>query len=251
MDLLAQAKQIFNTMMSDGVALPLSIIRIKARELSVFEAIGKPEKNYHPIQNGKEVMIEAECAGCFGQAFTDQAVDYTGSLADIMALPLDNSVNRALFIATLNAVLKKNRLADKTVHCKNEEPELCASMLMKWLKTQVKPEQKIALIGLQPVMLEKLSATFGPERILVSDLNMKFIGHKQCGVVILDGKKDNQRVIDEADFVLVTGSSIVNGSFNAIYSYLQEKNKPFATFGNTIAGVASLLDIPRICFKAS
>ena len=250
MDLLAQAKDIFNTMMTDGVALPTSIISIKARGLSPIEAIGEPVRQDYPILSGKEVMIEAECAGSFGQAFTDEPADYSGTLADILALPLDKSFNRALFVASLNAVLKKNRLVTKTVHCKNDEPEICAGMLMNRLKKQVKEGQKIGLIGLQPTMLEKLSATFGAENVLASDLNPKVVGTEKWGVVILDGEKENKRLMDESDFVLVTGSAIVNGSFDGLHAYLKEQNKPFAAFGNTISGVAALLNIPRVCFKA-
>ena len=250
MDLLAQAKYKFHEMMTDGVAFPTSIVRIKARGLSAIEAIGEPKRQDYPILTGKEVMIEAECAGSFGQAFTDQPMDYVGTLADIFALPLTNTGNRALFIATLNAVLKKNRLVDKTVHCKNEEPEACATMLMSWLGKRIEDGQKIGLIGLQPTMLEKLSVTFGPEQVLASDLDAKVIGTEKWGVKILDGAKDNQRIMDEADFVLVTGSSIVNGTFDELYHYLSNNHKPFAAFGNTIAGVAALMDVPRVCFKA-
>ena len=250
MDLLAQAKDKFYEMMTDGVALPTSIIRIKARGLTPIEAIGEPKRKDFPILTGKEVMIEAECSGSFGQAYTDEPSDYEGTLSDILALPLDNTCNRGLFIATLNAVLKKNMLTSKTVHCKNDEPETCAAMLMKWLGSKVQEGNKIGLIGLQPTMLEKLSETFGPDRVLVSDLNPNVIGSEKWGVVVLDGAKDNKRIMDEADYVLVTGSAIVNGTFSDLYYYLQDNNKPFAAFGNTISGVAALMSIPRVCFKA-
>jgi len=152
-------------------------------------------------------------------------------------------------VCALNAVLRKNKLANKTVHCKNEEPEMCATSLMQWLQERVQPEAKIGLIGLQPAMLQKLSATFGAHRLLASDLNPKTIGSKKWGVTILDGEADNQRLMEQADFVLVTGSAIVNGSFNRLYYTLSEMNKPFAAFGNTISGVASLLNVPHVCFN--
>jgi len=250
MDLLVQAKEVFNTMMTDGVALPTSIINIKARGLSIIEAIGEPVRQDYPILTGKEVMIEAECAGSVGQAFTDQPTDYVGTLEDVLALPLDNTTNRGLFVATLNAVLKKKMLTSKTVHCKNDEPEACAAMLMNWLGNKVQSGNKIGLIGLQPTMLEKLSETFGPERVLVSDLDPNVIGTEKWGVVVMDGEKENKRLMDEADYVLVTGSAIVNGTFSELYYYLQDTNKPFSTFGNTISGVAALMSIPRVCFKA-
>ena len=248
MDLLSQAKDKLTTILSEGQLSESSTIRITARGLTASEAIGQPKRTDYPIQNGKEVMIQAECGGCLGQAFTDEPSDYLGSLTDILALPLQGSANRALFVAALNAVLRKNKLADRTVHCKDEEPELCAGTLMYWLQEKLQPEDKIGLIGLQPAMLEKLSATFGPERLLASDLNPKTIGSEKWGVTILDGEQENQRLMDEADFVLVTGSAIVNGSFNQLYQYMSEQDKPFAAFGNTISGVASLLNIPHVCF---
>jgi hypothetical protein len=248
MDLLAQAKDKLTTILSEGRLSESSKIRIKARGLTATEAIGQPKRTDYPIQNGKEVMIEADCDGCLGQAFTDQPSDYLGSLSDILALPLEGIANRALFVAALNAILRKNQLADRTVHCKDEEPEMCAGTLMQWLQEKLQPESKIGLIGLQPAMLEKLSATFGADRLLASDLNPKTIGSEKWGVTILDGAQENERLMDEADFVLVTGSAIVNGSFNQLYQYMSELKKPFAAFGNTISGVASLLDVPHVCF---
>jgi len=247
MDLLEQAKEKFIALLSEG-ELNETEIRISARGLSAEEAIGKPGRTDYPILNGKEVMIEAECSGSFGQAFTDAPAAYQGALADILAMPLAEPHSRALFVAALNAVLRKHKLADKTVHCKNEEPEQCSHSLMGWLKERVKPGQKIGLIGLQPAMLENLSATFGAENLLASDLNPNTVGTQKWGVTILDGSRDNERLMDETDFVLVTGSSIVNGSFNGLYSYLTSRNKAFAAFGNTISGVATLMNLPQVCF---
>lgn len=249
MDLLCQAKDKFVAILSQDQFLKSSMICITAKGLTAIEAIGEPGRSDYPIQSGKEVMIEAECAGSLGQAFTDQPSDYSGSLADILSIPLADSANRALFVATLNAVLRKKGELEKTVHCKNDEPELCADALIYWLQEQLQRTHKIGLIGLQPAMLEKLSATFGAERVLASDLNPNIIGSEKWGVTILDGAQDNEKLMDAVDFVLVTGSSIVNGSFNQLYHYLQAKNKPFAAFGNTISGVAKLLAIPHVCFQ--
>lgn len=249
MDLLFQAKDKLTSILKDDQISESLTIRIKARGLTAEEAIGQPTRTDYPIQMGKEVMIEAECEGFLGQAFTDQPADYVGCLTDILSLSLDETANRALFVCALNAVLRKNKLADKTVHCKNEEPEMCATSLMQWLQERIQPDAKIGLIGLQPAMLQQLSATFGADRLLASDLNPQTIGSQKWGVTILDGDTDNQRLMEQADFVLVTGSAIVNGSFNQLYHYLSEINKPFAAFGNTISGVAALLNVPHVCFN--
>lgn len=247
MDLLVQARDKLIELLADH-PLHESTIQISARGLTSVEAIGLPTRQDYPILNGKEVMIEAECGGAFGQAFTDEPRPYQGTLAELLQLRLDSSARRALLVAGLNAVLRKRELASQTVHCKNDEPELCATQLMGWLQQRVPAGGQIGLIGLQPAMLQNLSATFGCERILASDLNPATIGSEKWGVRILDGASQNEALIDAASFVLVTGSSIVNGSFNQLYQYMVKAETPFAAFGNTISGVATLLDIPHICF---
>jgi uncharacterized protein (DUF4213/DUF364 family) len=247
MDLLIEARDKLIELIPEKSLLQTHL-QITARGLSAIEAIGQPSRGDYPILNGKEVMIEAECGGAYGQAFTDEPRSYQGTLDEVLHLPLDTSANRALLVAALNAVLRKLNLATRTTHCKNEEPEQCSASLMVWLKERVTSGDKIGLIGLQPAMLEQLSTTFGGENILASDLNPATIGTQKWGVTILDGATDNQALIDAADLVLVTGSSIVNGSFNALHQYMTTTQTSFAAFGNTISGVACLLAIPHVCF---
>ncbi|TCS40377.1 Rossmann-like domain-containing protein [Reinekea marinisedimentorum] len=247
MDLLIQAKEKLIKLLQQQAIREISI-QVSARGLTPEEAIGLPGRTDYPIMNGKEVMIEANCDGAFGQAFTDAPAFFNGTLTEVLQMPLEKTSDRALLVATLNAVLRKHQLAEKTVHCKNEEPEQCSQSLMPWLESKLTEGRKIGLIGLQPAMLESLSETFGPQNIMASDLNPNTIGTVKWSVTILDGSCDNERIIEASDFILVTGSSIVNGSFNELYKSLRTKTKSFAAFGNTISGVASLLSIPHVCF---
>lgn len=76
------------------------------RALSPEEAIGITERKDFPILTGKDVMVQAECAGAKGQAFTDAPAIFNGTLQQVYQLDLSgDSQNRGIFIASLNAVM--------------------------------------------------------------------------------------------------------------------------------------------------
>ena len=218
-------------------------ITIKAKSLSPEEAIGKTEKKDYPILTGKEVMLEAEYKGSKGQAFTDAPSDFNGSLSDILAL--DTVADRhsaGLFIAALNAVTRNLGLSEKTVHCRDKGPEECAEKAAEHIKA-VYGNVKIALVGYQPSLLERLSRDF-PLRVL--DLNPDNIGAVRYGIRVEDGASDMKNVTDWADLVLCTGSTICNGT---ICDFLN-MDKEVLFFGTTLAGAAGILNCKRMCFCA-
>ena len=216
-------------------------IKIKSKGLSPEEAIGNTKRRDFPILNGKEIMLEAEFDGSIGQAFTSSPCEFEGSLADILALDInENDYNRALFIASLNAVSKSLGLCDRTIHCKNEEPELCAKKFLETLK-ETHPGKKILLVGFQPSILEALKDDF-PIRCL--DLNEKVVGTKRYGVLIEDGIKDYDDAVNWAELILCTGSTISNGS---VVNFLN-LDKEVYFFGTTISGAAPILGAKRMCF---
>lgn len=222
---------------------------IKARGLEVEEAIGTPKRRDYPLIMGKEVMIEAEYNNNFGQAFTDHPVDFKGSLQEIIDLSLDNTANRALVVATLNAVLKSLGMAEKTVHCKDEEPELCAREVVSYLEEEYSFVDTILLIGFQPAILEKLVDHFGTEDIYVTDLNKQTIGKRKYGIEVLNGAEKNEEYIQKVDLILCTGSTVVNNSINELIEIFESHNKSYFFFGNTISGIAKILELPHLCFK--
>ena len=84
-------------------------VHVTCRGLSPKEAVGETDRKDLPILNGAEVMIQAEVDGVIGQAFTSTASFYEGTLQDIMEMEIvEDSYNRAIFIATLNALMRKN-----------------------------------------------------------------------------------------------------------------------------------------------
>lgn len=250
MSVLARAREKFKRIIIKDNLLEQDIV-ISAHGLSAEEVIGNPERDDFPLLQGKEVMIQAEFNGSYGQAFTDHPGNYRGSLKDIIALPLASNYQRALLVATINSVLRNLNLLEKTVHCKNEEPELCAAEMLNWLTKQFTKKNgitKLGLIGFQPAILEKSIKIFGAENLILTDLNQKKIGQERYGVKVWSGTENNERLIKEADLILLTGSTIVNGSLDGLLKLLDHYNKRYFIYGNTISGVASLLELPWLCF---
>ena len=109
------------------------IVQVKIGTLTVKQAIGSPNRQDYPLIEGREVMIEAEFQGSFGQAFTDRPHDFTGSVDEILGLDMTVNDNRAVYIATFNAVMSHLGLVTGVRHCHDEEPEECAEEMARKL----------------------------------------------------------------------------------------------------------------------
>ena len=224
-------------------------VRVEARlqTLKSEEAIGHPERQDYPLIYGKESIVEAEVMGSRGHAMTGQPGDYTGTVREIFSLNLDlpptegGDWKRAVFIATLNAFLRKTGQVDNTVHCKDEEPEECAARLPDYINKRY-GTPKIALVGFQPAMADHLRRHFD---LRVLDLNPANIGQVKYGLTILHGRDDLVEAFGWSDIVLATGSSVVNSTMDDILK--TAGSKPVIFYGATIAGIASLLGFERYC----
>ncbi len=218
-------------------------IAITCSVLTAKEAIGDPGREDFPIQKGKEKMMQA-CYGCsLGQAFTDMPNGFNGKLNELAMMPLKTNYERAVFISGLNAVLRELKMADHTIHCKDEGPKKCSLELAEMIEKEYgKP--KIALFGLQPAMAEALSKKFN---LRIFDLDQDNIGKEKFGTVIEDGMCAMEEIEAWADLFLVTGSTLCNES---IIDFLPLK-KPVIYFGTTIAGAAPLFSLKRFCPQSS
>ncbi|NLN60374.1 MAG: hypothetical protein GX147_06670 [Deltaproteobacteria bacterium] len=210
---------------------------LSARTLTVKEAIGEPERDDYPLMRGKEFMMEADFQGAKGQAFTDMPGNFRGSLRDVLSLDLADNFQRAIFIATLNAVMRHEKRVEGTIHCRDQEPGLCAKQLTAYIQERYE-NPKIALIGYQPAMAASLVQSF-PLRIV--DLDEDNIGHRRAGVIV-DAPSATQEVIAWCDVILATGSTATN---DTIVHFLNRK--PVIFFGVTVAGVAALCGLDRYC----
>jgi hypothetical protein len=213
-------------------------VLVKAKVLSTVEALGNPDRKDFPLLTGKEKLMEADYKGYKGQAYTDQPGIFQGTIGSIIEKLPENNFERALLVSTINAVCAYFGITDRTIHCKDNEPELCASKLTEFIKEKF-GNPRIALVGYQPSMLEKLSEVF-PVRNL--DLDADKIGQIKYGVKVEHGVKQKDEVLQWSDIILATGSTIANGT---IINYMD--TKPVFFYGTTISGAASLMNLNRYC----
>ncbi len=212
-------------------------ILIQAAPLSPEEAIGNPEERDYPLIIGRERLMQATFKDCQGQAFTDMYGNYRGRLSDIVAMDLVNNFQRAIFISSLNAVMKYLGLATKTVHCKNEEPKQCSYELVRYIDRNY-GHPRIAIVGLQPRMVEALSKQF---EIRVTDLDKDNIGNEKFGITI-HGPEKTEEHLDWCDIALVTGTTVVNETIDQL-----KTAKPVIFYGITISGPAMILGLNHFC----
>lgn len=212
-------------------------IEIRAVTLTPQEAIGNPEDKDYPLIRGKERLMQAEFKGGLGQAFTDMYGDFQGSISDVIAMELENNFRRAVFISSLNAVMRSLQMVDKTVHCRDEEPKECAQALVRYIR-DVYGEPRIAFIGFQPRMIQALSPEF---ELRVTDMDEENIGKTKFGCLI-HGPEKAREFLDWCDLALVTGTTAVNDTFR---QFSESANVVF--YGVTITGAARLMGLNHFC----
>jgi len=214
-------------------------VKVTAKPLSPEDAIGSTRRQDYVLLKGKERLMQAEVMGCKGQAFTGSLGDFTGTLEDVLAMPLTNDFQRAVFTSALNAVACHTEKVNNTVHCRNEGPELCARQAVDFFQKNY-GEPRILMVGYQPALAEALHQAFP---LTVLDLDPANIGRTKKGVLIKDGSVGLVEHIAESDVIFATGSTICN---NTVDMFLQS-GKPLVFFGTTGSGAAALLGIPRFC----
>ncbi|WP_353852680.1 DUF364 domain-containing protein [Dehalobacter restrictus] len=228
----------------DEFKLRQAEVKVKASPLSPEDAIGITKRQDYVILNGKERLLQASVMGCKGQAFTGSQGNFAGTLEDVLALSLADDFQRAVYIATLNAVACYTGKVENTVHCRNEGPELCARQVAAYFKEKY-GVPRILMIGYQPALAEALhEAGF---TLIVLDLDPANIGQTKKGVLISNGAEGLEEYIAASDVIFATGSTICNATVDALYN----ADIPLVLFGTTGTGAAALLGITRFCPEAT
>ena len=215
-------------------------ILVRARALTPEEAIGNPEGDDFPIKKGKERLMQADFRDSLGQAFTDRFGDFEGSVDELFSMPLGNNYRRAIFVASLNAIMRNLGLIEGTVHCRDEGPGECAGLLVAHIRDHY-GRPRVAQVGFQPRFVKTLGEAF-PLRVL--DLDLDNIGTVKYGVKV-EGPESGEDATRWADLLLVTGTTLVN---DTIGDFLKEK--PILFYGTTIAGAAALMGWQRFCARS-
>jgi len=233
-----EIKKKFCQLVTDENLWTAEINIVNVRALTPQEAIGNPERDDFPLLKGKEVMIQADFKGSKGQAFTDMPGNYNGTLRGVFGLPLVNNFQRAIFTASINAVLRSLGFISNTVHCRDKEPGICSFHLKESIQNRF-GNPKIAFIGFQPAMISTLSKDF---MMRVIDLDEDNVGKWKAGVQIENINKTNN-VLTWADIILATGTTAANNTLPTLLN-----KKPIIFYGVTISGIAYLMDYEQFCF---
>jgi hypothetical protein len=195
-------------------------------------------------------MIEAAFREARGHAFTDSPGDWSGTLREALLLPLDNSRNRALLLAIMNAVLRESGLVAGTVHCRNGDIALCGQEMASLLREEF-GTARVGLVGYQPGLVAGLVSRFGAENVAVTDLLESNIGRVVDGVEIWDGAVRTLELVDKSDLLLVTGSAAANGTLDDLVASAEGRGIPLIVFGVTGAAIARLCGLRRLCLRAT
>lgn len=218
---------------------------VKTRGLRPREAIGRPARAGYPLLKGREVMLQAEVRGAYGQAFTDEPSDYVGSLLSLRRTPLNTSRDRAVLVATINATYRYLGLVANTQHCRDEGPELCGKKVAMELSSKLHPDSKVVMIGFQPALAYHISTALNNFR--VTDMDSDNIGRVKEGILI-EPYTLNREAITWSDAVFATGSTLNNNTIDDIIEWSKEKQLFF--YGVTISAAAYELNLRRLCFEA-
>jgi uncharacterized protein (DUF4213/DUF364 family) len=210
-------------------------IDITCKALSAQQAIGNPDHDDYPIIKGREVMVEASFLNAKGQSFTDEFENRAYRIQDLLSMDLSTNQKRSSFIAGINAVYRYLSLVDKTIHCRDKEPVLCA----KELPCIIPEGSKVLLVGHQPRFLEKLSSHC---QVRAVDLDSDNVG-KTFFNVMIEPEGHTLEAINWCDKIFATGSTIVN---NTISTFI-EADKPAIFYGVTISAPAEILNLTTFC----
>ncbi len=225
--------------LADEFQLKGAEVNVRASVLNPEEAIGATKRKDYVLLKGKERLLQAEVMGCKGQAFTSAQGDFDGTLGDVLAMPLTDDFQRAVYVATFNAVTCYTGKATDPIHCRDEGPEICARKVVEYFQKNY-GHPRILMIGFQPALAEALHEAFP---LIVLDLDPANIGRTKKGVLIKDGIADLDESMASSDVIFSTGSTICNNSIDVFL----KSGKPLVLYGTTGAGAASLLGIPRFC----
>jgi uncharacterized protein (DUF4213/DUF364 family) len=244
-DILEQARERFKELVVQH-NLADTESKVLVKNLTPEEAIGLPGRRDFPIVLGKERVVEAEFARSKAHVFTDSPKEFIGKLADVVDLSIESSDNRAIFVGVMNAVLRHLGKLEKTLHCRDEEPEQCAKEIAAFLKCKYH-EGVVGLIGLNPAIAEALTQAFGADKVKITDLNPANIGKQKFGVEVWDGRTRTEDLVKASDIVTLTGTTLVNNTFDRIISEIKRYGKEYVVYGVTCGGVSALMGINRIC----
>ncbi|NOZ23846.1 MAG: hypothetical protein GXP25_22435 [Planctomycetes bacterium] len=243
--LIEQARQELKGLVSQH-EIEREDVLLEVKPLDRTQAIGDAARADLPLVTGEENLIEAHIMGNRGQAYTDSRSHFRGSLRSVLFLPLDTNYQRSILLATLNAACAHFKLVDAVVHCVEDEPDKCGREMALSVR-KAHGDVTIGVIGYNPAIAEHLVDSFGAHKVKIADLRPQHIGKTKFNVEIWDANTRSNELVEGADAVLLTGTTLVWNTADEIIDRCNELNRPHYFFGVTAAAVSHLCGIDRMC----
>lgn len=183
----------------------------------------------------------AENAGMSrGEAYTETPASFTGTLREILELPVSETGIDARFIAAINASMSRLGLCDGTFPDDPEAHFRYAEMVADTVFRHCEG-QKLILVGYDGYLVKTFmdrgfdfwTMDRDPDNITKNRFNH---------VIVNSGRYNREACFAWGRLFLVTGSALCNGT---IVHYL-DQGRDLYLYGITGSGVAKLLDLPLI-----
>ena len=212
------------------------------------EETGRQPRGASPLKDGTEYQLTAFVGGKVGQAYVEEPCRYRGRVGDVLSSDLGSQGNRAIFVATLNALLARSIPELGTVHCRGHEPEGCGQEIAR--RAEATGARIVGLVGYQGEILGELVALFGAQRVRCLDLDEGRVGNFHHGVAVGFGSREQMReLVHECDLVIVTGTSMINGTLTEIQAACEASRTRLVFYGISVAGAARLMGLEHWCFR--
>lgn len=214
-------------------------------EIVDIRASRRPEKTLMPELdvpsqvNRPEYCTFANFKGAKGEAYSETPADFYGELEEVLNFPLAGKGIDARVLAAVNAVMKYLGLLENAEF--SYEPEArreYANQIFNEV-TEKYGKSNIILIGYDGYIVQRFMEE--PLDFWTLDRNPDNITKDRFDHVIVNsGKPNRDAAIEWGRILIVTGSTLCNGT---IIPYL-ECGKDVKFFGVTFAGASKLLDLP-------
>ncbi len=161
-------------------------------------------------------------------------------------LTLSSNRNLAVFIAVLNAAMHSLGMLETSLHCRDDDPEKGAKGMADYVRDRW-GQFRVGLIGLNPAIAEALVIALGTDNVRITDLNPKNVRAAKFGLTIGDGGTQTEELIRWSYMVVVTGTTLVNDTFDNIWNCIRCYGRDYLIYGVTAAGVCELMGWNRLC----
>jgi len=190
----------------------------------------------------------ANFQGYSGMSHTFHPFQFEGTVGELLAMDLEGSADRAVFVAGMNAVCSSVNPDLRTMHCSEDGSLRCTQTLVQQLRDN--GYDCPGLIGFQPSLLKALIEGFGDSNTVCVDQHELAESIRLCSDVDLLDETSLQQLVGWSDVLVVTGATLVSGVLPDIQEWAEMSGKPILFYGTSIAGAAELMDLPRFCPEA-